>query len=273
MLEALPLRTPVDVFLKLNTGMNRLGLAPRSCVRALARLQASRNVGEITLMTHFACADDERGIEWQLERFEAVTAGLELPVSLANSATLLRYPHAARDWVRAGIMLYGASPFADESAAAARTGARHDPGEPLDRRACAVAGGDAVGYGAAFRARRPDAHRSGRVRLCGRLSAPRRDRHAGAGGGTAHPHARPRIHGHAVRGSHRAARGAASAARSCCGAKGCRSKRSRLLPARSATSCCALWPRACPSSKSPDQTLTRLEPPEAQRRRGTRSRR
>ena len=76
MLEALPLTAPVDVFLKLNTGMNRLGFAAAELRPALARLQACRNVGEITLMTHFACADDARGIAWQLERFEAATAGL-----------------------------------------------------------------------------------------------------------------------------------------------------------------------------------------------------
>src|SRR5262245_47781424 len=94
MLEALPLGAPVDVFLKLNTGMNRLGLPVAELQPVLARLQASRNVGEITLMTHFACADDAGGIAVQLERFDAAIAGLALPVSLANSATLLRYPHA-----------------------------------------------------------------------------------------------------------------------------------------------------------------------------------
>jgi alanine racemase len=154
MLEALPLSTPVDVFLKLNTGMNRLGLAAAELRPGLARLQASRNVGEITLMTHFACADEDRGIAWQLDRFEAVTAGLGLPVSLANSATLLRYPHAARDWVRAGIMLYGASPFGGESAA----GLGLEPVMTLESRLIAVhvlSHGDAVGYGVEFRAPGP----------------------------------------------------------------------------------------------------------------------
>ncbi len=142
------------MFLKLNTGMNRLGLTAAELRPALARLQASRNVGEITLMTHFACADDERGIAWQLERFEAATAGLDLPVSLANSAALLRYPHAARDWVRVGIMLYGASPFADESAAALGL----EPAMTLESRLIAthtLAAGEAVGYGATFRAEGP----------------------------------------------------------------------------------------------------------------------
>ena len=154
MLEALPLTAPLDVFLKLNTGMNRLGLAAAELRPALARLQASRNVGEITLMTHFACADDETGIAWQLERFEAVTAGLELPVSLANSATLLRHPHAARGWIRAGIMLYGASPFADEGAGALGL----QPAMTLESRLIAahtLSAGDVVGYGGTFRAEVP----------------------------------------------------------------------------------------------------------------------
>jgi len=150
MLEALPLSTPLDVFLKLNTGMNRLGLAAAELRPTLARLQASRNVAGITLMTHFACADDERGIDWQLERFEAASAGLNLPVSLANSATLLRHAHAARDWVRAGIMLYGASPFSDASAA--QLGLQ--PAMTLESRLIAthsLSPGEAVGYGATFR--------------------------------------------------------------------------------------------------------------------------
>jgi alanine racemase len=154
MLEALPLGAPVGVFLKLNTGMNRLGLSAAELRPALARLQVCRNVGEITLMTHFACADDAGGIAGQLERFDAATAGLALPVSLANSATLLRYPHAARGWVRAGIMLYGASPFTDRSAAQLGL----EPVMTLESRLIAVhtlSPGDAVGYGAEFRAAGP----------------------------------------------------------------------------------------------------------------------
>jgi alanine racemase len=175
MLEAVPLEAPVDVFLKLNTGMNRLGLRPSDLRPALERLQASRNVGEVTLMTHFACADDERGIAWQLDGFDAATAGLGLPVSLANSATLLRYPHAVRDWARLGIMLYGASPFADESAA--RLGL--EPAMTLESRLIAVhalAEGEGVGYGAAFRA--PAAMRIG-VAACGYADG--YPRHAGTG--------------------------------------------------------------------------------------------
>ena len=175
MLEALPLTAAVDVFLKLNTGMNRLGLTAEELRPALARLQVCRNVGEITLMTHFACADDARGIAWQLERFEAATAGLGLTVSLANSATLLRYPEVARGWVRAGIMLYGASPFVDETAAQLGL----EPAMTLESRLIAVhalSSGDAVGYGAAFCA--PGPMRIG-VAACGYADG--YPRHAGTG--------------------------------------------------------------------------------------------
>jgi alanine racemase len=175
MLEALPLESPVDVFLKLDTGMHRLGLRTSELRPLLARLQASRNVGEVTLMTHFACADDERGIAWQLDCFDAATAGLSLPVSLANSATLLRYPHAVRDWARAGIMLYGASPFADETAPQLGL----EPVMTLESRLIAVhalSEGEGVGYGAAFRA--PAPMRIG-VAACGYADG--YPRHAGTG--------------------------------------------------------------------------------------------
>ena len=154
MLDATHLPSPVDLFLKLNTGMNRLGFAPAALADTLDRIRRCRSAGQITLMTHFACADDARGIHWQLERFEAASAGLDLPVSLANSATLLRFPAAARGWVRAGIMLYGASPFADEDAASLRL----EPAMTLETKLIAVhelQAGDSVGYGASFRADGP----------------------------------------------------------------------------------------------------------------------
>jgi len=109
-----PARVPI--YLKLNTGMNRLGFSPQAFAIALERLQGCRMAGEITLMTHFADADGERGVREQLERFASATHGLALPRSLANSAALLRFPASHAEWVRPGIMLYGCSPFPDESA-------------------------------------------------------------------------------------------------------------------------------------------------------------
>jgi alanine racemase len=151
MLETVSLASPVDLFVKLNTGMNRLGFAPAALGAVLERLRRCRNAGEIALMTHFACADDARGIASQLARFDAAMTGIHLPVSLANSATLLRYPEAARGWVRPGIMLYGTSPFADQSAASLNL----QPVMTLSSKLLAVhqlRAGDTVGYGATFRA-------------------------------------------------------------------------------------------------------------------------
>ncbi|MFZ2852555.1 MAG: alanine racemase, partial [Rhodocyclaceae bacterium] len=112
---ALPSRLPV--YLKLNSGMNRLGITPAQLPAARYALKDSRSVGEVTLMTHFAEADGGRGIAEQYARFVQMSTGWSCPASLANSAALLRHPQTARDWARPGIMLYGGSPFADESAA------------------------------------------------------------------------------------------------------------------------------------------------------------
>ena len=144
----LPLRLPV--YLKLNTGMNRLGLNEDEFTAALAKLVAADCVAAVTLMTHFAEADEARGIDQQLERFRAMVGGRDLPVSLANSAALLRFPESVGDWVRPGIMLYGASPFS-----AMQSAAELDlrPVMTLESELIAVrelAAGDAVGYGSRF---------------------------------------------------------------------------------------------------------------------------
>ena len=86
MLKALPPDARLDVMLKLNTGMNRLGLAVEDFESALTALRSHPGVRDITLLTHFANADDERGVAWQLERFERAAAGTNLPRSLANSS-------------------------------------------------------------------------------------------------------------------------------------------------------------------------------------------
>lgn len=117
MLEAAALNKPVHVHLKMNSGMNRLGFQPEAFAHAYERLKACKNVADITLMTHFATADDATGIEQPFNLFKTATQGLNLPISLANSATILRHPQAHADWVRPGIMLYGASPVGDATAA------------------------------------------------------------------------------------------------------------------------------------------------------------
>lgn len=117
MLDAFPRRNALEVWLKINTGMNRLGFTPEQFPAAMEKLKSHPAVREITLMTHFAHADEAEGVAEQLELFKGLTANHRLPRSLANSAALLRYPATHGDWVRPGIMLYGASPFTDTPAA------------------------------------------------------------------------------------------------------------------------------------------------------------
>ncbi|MCX7184316.1 MAG: alanine racemase [Nitrosospira sp.] len=157
MLPAFKRRGGLDVFLKLNTGMNRLGFVPEQFPAALELLKTSPAIGQITLMTHFACADEPAGedsVSMQSQCFNAVAAGRNLPCSLANSAAILHYPETHADWVRPGIMLYGASPFSGKTAA--ELGLR--PVMTISSRIIAVQNlkaGDAVGYGHTFRADRP----------------------------------------------------------------------------------------------------------------------
>jgi alanine racemase len=151
MLDAYPERGKLDVWLKVNTGMNRLGFAPQQAVQAMEQLRRHRAVREVTLMTHFANADEARGITEPLALFNGFAATYRMPRSLANSAALLRYPETHGDWVRPGLMLYGASPFADVGAQ--QLGLQ--PAMTLSSRIIAVQelrAGDEVGYGALFRA-------------------------------------------------------------------------------------------------------------------------
>ncbi|TFH12535.1 MAG: alanine racemase [Nitrosomonadales bacterium] len=147
----------LDVFLKLNTGMNRLGFTPEQFPAAIESLKSNSAVGKITLMTHFACADEPKGgkgVSEQLQCFNAVTAGWNLPRSLANSAAILRHPETHADWVRPGIMLYGASPFSGTAAGELDL----CPAMTVSSRIIAVQNlhsGDEVGYGLTFRADHP----------------------------------------------------------------------------------------------------------------------
>ncbi len=119
MLELARLERPLRVWLKIDSGMHRLGLAPEATAAAFQRLRACSAVqAEIGLMSHLARAD-ERDCDYtrqQLQTFETATAGLPGERSLANSAGILGWPDTHFDWVRPGIMLYGASPFVDSLA-------------------------------------------------------------------------------------------------------------------------------------------------------------
>jgi alanine racemase len=107
----------IDVYLKVNSGMNRLGFGVDNVRLAWNMLQQHPSVGSVTLMTHFADADGEGGVAAQMQWFGELTREFRAPRSLANSAALLRFAEETRaDWVRPGIMLYGCSPFGFKSA-------------------------------------------------------------------------------------------------------------------------------------------------------------
>ena len=116
MLRAGELPGAVDVYVKLNSGMNRLGFTPENFGANYQALREHPRVKTVTLMTHFADADGATGVKAQLEWFSEMTKSFAGPRSLANSAALLRFPETHADWVRPGIMLYGCSPFADRPA-------------------------------------------------------------------------------------------------------------------------------------------------------------
>lgn len=117
MLEAAQLSRPIEAWLKLDTGMNRLGFPPAEARTAFRRLEACPAVGpQPRLMTHLACADerDTAVTDAQLDRFAEALGDLPGERSIANSAGLLWRRDSQADWVRPGIMLYGVSPFADQ---------------------------------------------------------------------------------------------------------------------------------------------------------------
>jgi alanine racemase len=153
MLEMARLSKPVNIQLKMNSGMNRLGYTPEKFRAAWERARACQGVGQITLMTHFSDADSERGITHQMEAFERGAQGIAGARSLSNSAATLWYPEAHFDWVRPGVMLYGASP-SGVSSAIKDTGLQ--PAMTLSSELIAVQTlneGQTIGYGSIFTAR------------------------------------------------------------------------------------------------------------------------
>jgi alanine racemase len=144
------------VWLKIDSGMHRLGFPLDDAAGAERRLRRLRGVDEVVLMTHFACADraDHPLNARQIERFDRATAELAGPRCMANSAALLNLPATRRDWVRAGLLLYGVSPLADRDGAELGL----EPVMTLESRLIAVtdvAAGETIGYGARYTAGRP----------------------------------------------------------------------------------------------------------------------
>ena len=161
LLEQADLTGPIDVHLKMNTGMNRLGFMPSAFAEAHARLRAIPALRTITLMTHFANADElehpRLTIREQVARFSRGAQGIAGPRSLSNSGGVLHQELLARelsnDWVRPGVMLYGGTPGGKS---ASEFGLR--PTMTLASEIIAIqhiAAGDTVGYGSRFEATGP----------------------------------------------------------------------------------------------------------------------
>lgn len=151
--EPSPEHGKLDIWLKLNTGMNRAGFEADAYRKAWQKLKACPLVSDIVLMTHLARADEpESGATIdQISRFDATTEGLPGDRSIANSAGVLAWPETCRDWARPGIALYGADPMPTPSGLLR-------PVMTLESEIMAVRDipkGATVGYGARFRAERP----------------------------------------------------------------------------------------------------------------------
>ena len=155
MLRGAASAAPIDVYVKVNSGMNRLGFAPQALPATLAALRELPQVRSITLMTHFADADGASGVRAQLAAFEQATKDFPGPRSLANSAALLRFPQTCADWVRPGIMLYGCSPFGHGSADLRAAALGLEPAMTLSSQIIAIQrleAGERIGYGFSYRA-------------------------------------------------------------------------------------------------------------------------
>jgi alanine racemase len=168
--ESIGLPRKVDVYLKFNTGMNRLGFRVVRMRDLAQRVLAHAGVGSVTLMTHFACADDPDGYVEQLKLFNDYAHGIPLPKSVANSAACFDFQKtqgaasamsgpmgSAGDWVRPGIMLYGSTPFTHATKPAASLNLK--AGMSLTTEIIGIQDlqpGEKVGYGATYTACKPE---------------------------------------------------------------------------------------------------------------------
>lgn len=151
LLEQHPLSKPISAWLKIDSGMHRLGVPPQDASGLWQRLKQCESVKELKLMTHLASADDRNNDQTrqQLKLFSESSAALPAEVTIANSAGILGWAQSHGQWVRPGLMLYGVSPFIkgrgdDEGLQAVMT---------LTSRLIAVnqfKKGDAIGYGASW---------------------------------------------------------------------------------------------------------------------------
>jgi len=156
LLEAGTLPGTVNVWLKIDTGMNRLGINVSQLPALFARLKSCDTVANITLMSHFACADDAdaRQTQTQYEVFQQATQHYNSPKSIANSAGIFRDSRFHLDWVRPGIALYGTTPVLETSTASlGLLPVMTLQSKVISLRELSV--GDSVGYGATWVATKP----------------------------------------------------------------------------------------------------------------------
>jgi alanine racemase len=153
MIEKLKLNRPLDIHFKINTGMNRLGFNPQEAKEILKTLQNKSHFKSITLMTHFATADEPRGVDWQLSVFDDIAKPFNFSRSVANSASIVNFKKTHLDWVRPGIMLYGASPIMGHKSSTLNI----KPVMQLKSKIIAIQNlskNDSVGYGESFKAKK-----------------------------------------------------------------------------------------------------------------------
>ena len=148
LLEADSAPLPASIWIKLDTGMHRIGFAPEMLTDVLVRLRKLNGIRELRVLTHFANADDvsDPRTRKQIESFHAKVNGLGFETSLANSAGVTAWPESHADWVRPGIMLYGASPLMGKTAAELNL----EPVMTLESALIAVhtrRKGESIGYG------------------------------------------------------------------------------------------------------------------------------
>jgi len=146
---------PASAWVKVDTGMHRLGIDGKNLATVLEQLRAG-SVDVQVVCTHLACADelDKTVTASQLEKFDACTAGCDLPLSIANSAAVIGWRDSHADWIRPGIMLYGVSPITKD----VEISGSLRPAMTLRSEVIAVReipAGDSVGYGARWTAARP----------------------------------------------------------------------------------------------------------------------
>ena len=150
-LDNTPQEQGLAVWLKIDTGMHRLGFAPEKFKSVLNRLSAMKCIKRVAVMSHLSDADlrEDPKTAYQLKEFLSRTESTSLDRSIANSAAVLAHPECYLDWVRPGIMLYGSSPFVDSSAGSLNLKPVMSlRSEIISIKKCQK--GDAVGYGSSW---------------------------------------------------------------------------------------------------------------------------